>query len=259
MTLQPISLPQLLIALLPALLVVGLMWHLKLGHRKALYGLARMLTQLFLIGYALIYIFQAESSLIVLTVLLVMVLASSWIALGSIEQNSNIHSNGRTSDGHSRRSLYLASLLAISIGGGATLALITQGVLQLDPWFEPRYLIPLAGMVFASSMNSISLAAERLYSELSHGSSHAQAQQTAFQAAMIPVVNSLFAVGLVSLPGMMTGQILSGVSPFIAARYQIMVMAMIFGSTGITTALFLYWIRQSATVLQPPDSDSADS
>ena len=252
MSLEPIPLPQLLIALIPAFVVIGLMWRFQLGHRKALYGLARMLTQLLLIGYVLIYIFQAESGLIVLAVLLVMVLASSWIALGSIEQNND-------KSGHSRRSLYLASLLAICIGGGATLALITQAVLQLDPWFEPRYLIPLAGMVFANSMNSISLAAERLFSELKHGNSLEEAQQTAFQAAMIPVVNALFAVGLVSLPGMMTGQILSGVSPFIAARYQIMVMAMIFGSSGISTALFLYWTRQPTTMVQAPGNDPADS
>lgn len=56
---------------------------------------------------------------------------------------------------------------------------------------------------------------------------------------MIPVINSLFAVGLVSLPGMMTGQILSGVSPLIAVRYQIMVMCMVFGAAGISAALFL--------------------
>ena len=60
---------------------------------------------------------------------------------------------------------------------------------------------------------------------------------------MIPVINSLLAVGLVSLPGMMTGQILSGVSPLVASRYQIMVMCMIFASAGISTALFLAMIR----------------
>ena len=64
------------------------------------------------------------------------------------------------------------------------------------------------------------------------------------QAALIPVINSLFAVGLVSLPGMMTGQILSGVSPLIAARYQIIVMCMIFPSAGISTAIFLALARK---------------
>ncbi|GAB4114299.1 MAG: hypothetical protein Tsb0027_02790 [Wenzhouxiangellaceae bacterium] len=64
------------------------------------------------------------------------------------------------------------------------------------------------------------------------------------QTALIPIINSLFAVGLVSLPGMMSGQILSGVSPLIAVRYQIMVMAMIFGASGIATALFLLLTRE---------------
>jgi len=62
---------------------------------------------------------------------------------------------------------------------------------------------------------------------------------------MIPVINSFFAVGLVSLPGMMTGQILSGVSPLVAVRYQIMVMCMIFGAAGLSTVCFLMLIRKS--------------
>ena len=74
---------------------------------------------------------------------------------------------------------------------------------------------------------------------------------TAYHAAMIPVINSLFAVGLVSLPGMMTGQILSGVSPLIAARYQIMVMCMIFASAGISTAVFLALGRRQVASSAP--------
>ncbi len=119
------------------------------------------------------------------------------------------------------------------------LLLVTQGVLQLDPWYMPSYMIPLAGMIFANGMNSVSLAGERLQSELKSGVVYAEAEKLAIQASLIPITNSLFAVGLVSIPGMMTGQILSGVSPFIAARYQIMVMCMIFGSAGISSALFL--------------------
>tara|TARA_R110001583_G_scaffold62575_1_gene183922 strand:+ start:1299 stop:2003 length:705 start_codon:yes stop_codon:yes gene_type:complete len=232
MTLASLTLPQLSIALIPVLIVLIIMWHwgLRVGH--ALYALARMLLQLLLIGYALIFIFQAEASPVVLGVLAIMLLASSWIALNTVEPGQ-------------RTALFSASLLSIAIGGGLTLALISQGVLQLDPWYEPRYMIPLAGMIFANSMTSISLAADRLQAELKNGSTPEQARFTAYQTAMIPVINSLFAVGLVSLPGMMTGQILSGVSPFIAARYQIMVMCMIFGSAGISTALFLYWGRRS--------------
>jgi putative ABC transport system permease protein len=106
--------------------------------------------------------------------------------------------------------------------------------------------------VFANAMTAVSLAAERLYAELAHGLSWESARLTAYQAAMIPVINSLFAVGLVSLPGMMTGQILSGVSPLIAARYQIVVMCMIFAASGISTALFLAIVRRRVSA---PNSD----
>ncbi len=145
--------------------------------------------------------------------------------------------------GGRRRQLFTAALLSISVGGGVTLLLITQLVLQIDPWYLPNYMIPLAGMVFANAMTAVSLAAERLFSELEHQLSWEEARLKAYQAAMIPVINALLAVGIVSLPGMMTGQILSGVSPLVASRYQIMVMCMIFASAGISTALFLYLCR----------------
>ena len=93
------------------------------------------------------------------------------------------------------------------------------------------------------SMTAVSLAAERFRAESERGVDYAAARHTAFNAALIPMVNSLFAVGLVALPGMMTGQVLSGVSPLIAAKYQIVVMTMLFGATGITAACYL-WFRK---------------
>lgn len=223
--LQTISLLQMSIAILPMIPVVYILYRWRLGHANALYAISRMLVQLLIIGYFLAYIFESESALIVLLILGVMVFASSWIALGA------------TAD--QRPGLYGIALVSIGIGGGATLLVITQGVLLLDPWFTPSYMIPLAGMIFANSMNAVSLAAERLGSEIRNGVDYLASRNRAFQASMIPVINSLFAVGLVSLPGMMTGQILSGVSPLVAVRYQIVVMCMIFGSAGISSALFL--------------------
>ena len=85
----------------------------------------------------------------------------------------------------------------------------------------------------------------RFQSECGHGVSDAEARKVAFQAALIPIINSLFAVGLVALPGMMTGQILSGVSPLIAAEYQIVVMTMLFGATGISAAAYLALQKRS--------------
>lgn len=225
-----LSLGQLALAFVPVAVTLGILvfWSLRAGN--ALYAMGRMLIQLLLIGYVLAWIFGADNGLLILFVLGIMLLASSWIALGTVPEH--------------RWQLLWAALLAITVGGGVTLAIITQAVLQMDPWYLPRYMIPLAGMVFANSMTSVSLAGERLYSELAHGQPYEEARVAAFNAAMIPIINSLFAVGLVSLPGMMTGQILSGVSPLIAARYQIMVMCMLFASTGLSTALFLALIRR---------------
>lgn len=220
-----LSLSQLALAFIPvAITVVVLIWW-SMQARTVLYALARMLIQLLLIGYVLAWIFGAKSAWLIMLVLTIMVAASSWIALRTIPEQ--------------RWQLLAGSFVGIAIGGGLTLALISKAVLQLEPWYMPRYLVPLAGMAFANGMTAVSLAAERLYAELDYGNSWAGARDTAFQAAMIPVINSLFAVGLVSLPGMMTGQILSGVSPLIAARYQIMVMCMIFASAGLSTAIFL--------------------
>jgi putative ABC transport system permease protein len=104
-------------------------------------------------------------------------------------------------------------------------------------------MIPLAGMIFANAMNSVSLAGERLEAEITRSSSYEEARNIALKASLIPITNSLFAVGLVSIPGMMTGQILSGVSPLIAARYQIMVMCMVFAAAGISSTIFLIAVK----------------
>jgi UDP-glucose/iron transport system permease protein len=230
-----LSLPQLALAFVPVAITLVILFRWSFGTGNALYALGRMLVQLLLIGYVLAWIFGAHSGWLILLVLAIMLLASSWIATGTVKEH--------------RRQLLWASLLAITAGGGLTLALVTQVVLQMEPWYLPRYMIPLAGMVFANAMTAVSLAGERLCSELGHGLGWEKARLVAYQAAMIPVINSLFAVGLVSLPGMMTGQILSGVSPLIAARYQIMVMCMIFAASGIATAIFLALCKQQLASL----------
>lgn len=233
-SIQTISYFNLSMAFVPVIIVVIILWKWKIGLRSSLYSIFRMLVQLLLIGYVLAYIFEADSSFIVIGVLSVMLFSSGWIALRTIEVPL--------------KKVYPKCLGAIAVGGGLTLILITQGVLTLEPWYLPSYMIPLAGMIFASAMNSISLAGERIQSELKAGNSYQVARIIALKASLIPITNSLLAVGLVSLPGMMTGQILSGVSPFIAARYQIMVMCMMYGSAGISSALFLSLIRSDLTL-----------
>jgi len=189
------------------------------------YALFRMLIQLMLIGYVLTYIFDANSPYLVVLILSVMLIAASVIALRPVQKRQN--------------SLYLYAFISIFIGGIFTLMMVIFGVLDLNPWYEPRFLIPIAGMIFANSMNAVSISAERFESEISRENTYTDARAISYKAALIPITNALFAVGLVSLPGMMTGQILSGVSPLIAARYQMMVMAMIFGASGLSVILFL--------------------
>lgn len=229
MNLEIIPLFNLSLILLPVLVVLWILYRWSIGAGTATYAISRMVVQLLVIGYLLTWIFSAENPYIVLGVLSVMLLVAAWISLRPL--------SGRDPASYAR------ALAAISLGGITTLALVTAAVLELEPWFAPHKMIPLAGMIFANSMNAVSIAAERFQSEI-EGSDYLRARHTAMNAAMIPQINTLFAVGLVSLPGMMTGQILSGVSPLIAVRYQIMVMCMIFGSAGIAVAYYLWSARK---------------
>ena len=224
-----IPLTNLALAFIPVLVVLIIIWRWNIGIKSSLYAIFRMIIQLLLIGYVLTYIFETNSNYIVISVLSIMLVSASWISL-------------RTSS-LPRRILLLNAINAILIGGVSVLIIMTQGVLMIDPWYEPSFMIPLAGMIFANCMNGISLAAERLESELNQGKSFSEAKVIALKTSLIPITNMLLAVGLVSLPGMMTGQILSGVSPMIAVRYQIMVMCMFFGSNGISVAVFLQSVR----------------
>lgn len=211
-----------------AVVAILFAWSLRAGN--AIYALARMLGQLLLIGYLLTFIFESNSLLVVLAVLALMVVASSWIALSSVTG--------------SRTRLLGHAVMSIGLTGSVTLVVVILAVLELDPWYEPRFVIPLAGMVFANSMNNVSLTAERAVAEVQRGARWIEARNTALQAGLIPTINSLFAVGLVSLPGMMTGQILSGVSPLVAVRYQVVVMCMIFGAGGLSAVAFLVGARR---------------
>jgi len=228
-----ISLLRLIVAFVPVAVAIAILVRYSLGAWNGLYATARMLIQLLVIGYVLTYIFNADQPYVVLAVLLVMMAVASWIALRPL--------------GRRTPSRYAIAFAAVAVSGLLTLVLVTQGVLSLDPWYDPRYAIPLGGMIFSAAMNAVSLAAERYDAELATGTNPAEALPTALNAALIPQVNTLFAVGLVALPGMMTGQILAGVEPLIAVRYQIVVMCMLFGVTALSAAAYLVLAGRFAT------------
>jgi putative ABC transport system permease protein len=220
-----ISATGLAMAFLPALLVIGLMLRWRTGAGTAVYATLRMLIQLLLIGYVLIYIFESDRWPLIVAVLLVMLVVASWIAIRHLHEKD--------------LAAYRDAFVAISLPSLLVLALVTRLVINVEPWFMPRFVVPLAGMVIAGAMNAVGLAVERFQAETLRGIGYEECRRTAWQASLIPIVNTLFAVGLVALPGMMTGQILSGVSPLIAAKYQIVVMAMLFGVSGLASALYL--------------------
>jgi putative ABC transport system permease protein len=226
---QEIPLLNLSLSFIPALLTLLILYRWAHDYRRKLFALARMPVQVLVLGYVLAYVFVAENAWIVVAVLAAMVLASSWIALHSLRI--------------ARRSVYPRAICAIGVGSGFTLLFTTQAVLGIDPWYQPQYLIPLAGMIFSTAMNSISLAAERFETEIESGSPYKTARNVALRISLIPITNSMSAIGLVLIPGMMTGQMLSGVSPHIAARYQIMVMCMSFASAGLSAACFLALLK----------------
>lgn len=225
-----LSIPSLIVAMLPLVLVgiIYIKWCLDL--KKLIYITARMLTQLVLIGFFLVFIFNLGNPFAVAGVLTFMLLVASWIAVRPAKET--------------RKKFFFSALISVAVSGVSILGLIIGGVIDLEPWHHARYVIPLAGMTFAQAMNSISLTLDRYIGETEKNVIFEKAKKVAFKTAVLPISNSFLAVGLVSLPGMMTGQILAGVSPLIAVRYQIMIMSMLFGAAGIASFLFLTLIKK---------------
>jgi putative ABC transport system permease protein len=213
--------------------------------RGFLIGALRAVVQLIAVGYILTFLFATSRWYLVVLALLVMLLTATKAATD--RQRS------------ARGTIFGITGLAMLVGTGLTLAYVDVIVMRLHPWYEPQYVIPLFGMIVSNAMNGAALAAERLTSEmelrrgeveayLALGASPARAAaepvRRALVAALIPAVNGLMVVGVVALPGMMTGQILAGASPTMAVRYQILVAFMLAGAVAITATAMVLWYRR---------------
>lgn len=210
--------------LIPLAIVGLVMWKWSGGVADLLISTGRMVVQLLAVGYFLVFLFESEAWWLHFLVVLFMVGVSAAIAIRTVKSD--------------RLPAYRDALLSIGLGGGGVFTLVLFAVLGMRS-FEARYAIPIAGMIFANAMTAVTLAAERFEAEKANGKAGENARVVAWNASLIPQINSFLAVGLVSLPGMMTGQILAGASPLDAVRYQIMVMAMVMGSAGISVFIFL--------------------
>lgn len=207
----------------------------------------RMTGQLVIAGYALVYLFDRDSIWLTLLVLAGM---EAFAIVNAIRRANMPLPAGI------RRII----AVALPIGTLASLAFFLAVVVGAHAWRDPQYVIPLAGMIIGNAMTGVTLGATRLVdgvrsrraeieTALMLGATPAAATRlivrSAFDAAILPTINSMVGMGIVILPGMMTGQILSGTSPLIAIKYQIAIMLGILGSVSFSVLILVEWGRRT--------------
>ena len=241
MTILDLSWWQLGLALVLVVVVAVVSLRQRLGlERDLLVGTVRTIVQLYLVGLILAAVFSAARWYWVLLILVVMAAVATHAAVARLAKPIP--------------GVYWIAAAALTISTAATLAYVIGVVVSPRPWWEPQYVIPIAGMILGNSMTSAALAGDRLQADLftrrdeiearlALGFSGREAVQplvrSALRAAMIPTVNGMMTVGVVQLPGMMTGQILAGASPLTAIRYQIVVVFMLAVATALGSLLFV--------------------
>jgi len=218
---------------------LSLWLHLGL-ERKLAVAAARMVVQLILVGLLLKSLFSILSPWLTLLVAAFMVL----FAGREIWARQDYRLRGVWGYGLGTGAMAFA-------GAGITLIALSS-MIGADPWWTPRFALPLLGMVLGNTMTGVSLALDALHSNLRRERVAIEAQlllgadrwvalrpclRRALRAGFMPIINAMAATGVVSLPGMMTGQILSGVDPTEAVKYQLLVMFLIGGSTGLGVLL----------------------
>lgn len=210
---------------------------LELGvHKRILIAGARMVVQLAIMGLILTALFAVVSPF--------------WTSLAALGM---VLFAGREIAARQDRPLgglwsYGLGTVCMLIGPMVVTVFALTTMLRADPWYDPRYAIPILGMILGNAMTGIALGISGLVSglhtrrtaveaQLMLGAARRQAMtpviRQALRSALLPIINSMSATGIVSLPGMMTGQILGGVAPEQAVRYQILIMFLIAGGTGI--------------------------
>jgi putative ABC transport system permease protein len=217
-------------------LLAGLSIYLQLGlEKKILIFSCRMTAQLLLIGLVLRVLFESRSLFYVLLMSAVMLLAA-----------------GREVWARQKRKLkgfrgYGISVGAMFVSSFSVTLLTLLLIIRVEPWYTPQYAIPLLGMLLGNTMTGISLAMDQMTGQLHLRRAEVEQRlllgqpwkeasgdirRDCMRTGMVPIINSMAAAGLVSLPGMMTGQILGGTPPVEAVKYQILIMFLIAAGTG---------------------------
>lgn len=221
------------------LIVIAVSAVMKLGLVKSfLWASARTVVQLSLLGFVLGWVFSFKAASLVVAYGLLMTLIAGLTA-------------GRRPTVKIKHSVTI-SVASIFIASWSVTALAFVFMIRVDPWYTPQYAIPLLGMVLGNMLNGVSLGLDGFLNALQKGQAEIETAfalggdrwevarpflQDALRTGLMPITNTMMIVGLVSIPGMMTGQLLAGAAPESAVKYQIVIMFLIASACAIGTLL----------------------
>lgn len=206
-------------------------------HRQIAVATLRMIVQLLLVGYVLRVVFALGSP--VVTLLIVVLMASIAAREVGARPERRLEHFGN----------YAIAAAVVTAATGVTAALALTTAIQPHPWWNPHYAIPLAGIILSSVLNAGSLSLDSMLdgvtrdrmaieAQLAIGASYREALRPLIRASarrgLVPIINQMSAAGIITLPGIMTGQILAGMDPVEAVKYQILLMFLLAGSSGLT-------------------------
>ena len=229
------------------LLVALVAFLAKLGITKSIFiGTIRSFFQLILMGYVLSYVFNANKWYFTILIVIIMFVFAAWDSYKSIKFKP--------------KKIFAHSLLAMFLGSVFPLAYLFYGLLTLNTWYDPQYIIPISAMVISNTMSGISICLNHFGSnlklkkleveaKLSLGASSNLAteeiQKSSIRAGLIPTITALMVLGIVKLPGMMTGQIIGGVDPVESVKYQLLIMYIISASTAVSLYILVKLLQSS--------------
>ncbi len=217
--------------------IISLVFRLRL-HRQLLVSAARMVVQLLLVGFLLRWLFASDSAATTLVVVLVMILAAAREV--AVRPRQRLQGWGN----------YRIASVVVSVASVTTVLLALMTAIRPTPWHDPRYAVSLMGIILGSVLNSASIALDTFMDSVSSSRTKIEARlalgstlpaalaplmRDAMRKGLIPVINQMSAAGIITLPGIMTGQLLAGMDPLNAVKYQILLLFLLAGSSGLAS------------------------
>jgi putative ABC transport system permease protein len=247
----PLSLADIAIASVLLMLdaVLSLWLGLKL-HRQLGIAAVRMVLQLLLIGAVLRTVFSLASPALTLALVCVMVATAAREAAARPERRLAGAGN------------YRIGIATVSAATGLIALFALTTAIRPQPWYDPRYAIPLVGIVLGTVLNAASLGLDGLLggiqreraaieAQLALGANRIEAlrplMKHAIRRAMLPIINQMSASGIITLPGLMTGQLIAGMEPMQAVKYQILLMFLLSGGAGLAAVGAVYLAAHQVT------------